>query len=81
MVSELANCSWSGAAFVGGVMVDNVGYERSFLVPIGCHSLATICLLPLLMLPNKKSMQTTAPIVQQEKSKEELTSSLDRFAK
>ena len=71
VVSELANCSWSGAAFVGGVMVDNVGYEHSFLVPIGCHSLATICLLPLLMLPNKKSVQHIAPTVQQDKPQEE----------
>lgn len=55
IIGQLSRCTWSGSAFAGGVLVDRFSYRRAFLMPLGCHLLATVALLPLLAIvkPNR----------------------------
>ena len=67
IVSQLSRCTWSASAFVGGVLVDAThSYERTFLMPLGCHIVAICLLLPLLVIvkpgapPTKQHLRDSA---------------------
>ena len=40
----------SGPRVDSGALVDLIGYERTFLVPLGFHMAATLVLLPLVRI-------------------------------
>ena len=48
ILQNLSKTTWSGAAFAGGALVDAIGYERTFLLPLGFHCFAVLVLLPIL---------------------------------
>ena len=49
VVQRVSDSTWSGAAVVGGWLVDRVGYRDAFVAPLACHVAGTLCLLPLLV--------------------------------
>ena len=48
IIQRVSDSTWSGAALVGGFLVDRIGYRRAFIAPFGFHLLGTLVLLPLL---------------------------------
>ena len=42
--------SWSGSALVGGLLIDEWGYQTTFLITAVLQAISAFCLLPLLML-------------------------------
>ena len=50
VVGQIGRCTWSGSAFVGGLLVDRIGYRQTLLVPLGCHVTAMLLLTPLMRM-------------------------------
>jgi len=47
VVTQLGMCTWSGSAVLGGALVDRIGYRHTLFVTLGCHTISTCCLLPI----------------------------------
>ena len=42
--------SWSGSALLGGILIDEFGYQKTFLITATLQGISALCLLPLLVL-------------------------------
>ncbi|EOD27753.1 hypothetical protein EMIHUDRAFT_204702 [Emiliania huxleyi CCMP1516] len=65
-LQSLSKTTWSGSAFIGGALIDAVGYERTFLWPLAFHTLGMCLLLPILRSvpsePRRRRQEEVAPL-------------------
>lgn len=47
IAQRISDSTWSGAAVVGGFLVDRIGYRKAFVLPTLFHFIGTLCLLPI----------------------------------
>ena len=50
IAQNLSASTWSGAAVLGGFLVDSIGYRKAFVVPTLMHFVGTLCLLPIVAI-------------------------------
>ena len=48
VVQRVSDSTWSGAAVVGGIVIDRFGYRKAFIAPLAFHLLGTLCLVPVI---------------------------------
>ena len=60
IIQRVSDSTWSGAALVGGFLVDRIGYRRAFMAPFGFQLLGTIVLLPLMRVVRADKLEKAA---------------------